>query len=910
MSATEFLRLARLLPAALLPVIAGTAHAADDPAPAGRLPAGVAPTHYRLSLRIDPQAEEFSGQAVIDLKLRSPTRTIWLHGLGLRVAAVLITSGTQRIAARYEELDHDFGVARVMTEREVPAGAATLSFSYSAPFQTTGQGLYHTKAANDWYAFTQMEAIDARRAFPGFDEPGFKTPFDITISARATDKVVTNTPETRSVALEDGWVRHEFRTTRPLPTYLLAFVVGPLDIVEAPPIAPNATRHTPLPLRIVATRGQAARMAYAAREAPRLVRRLEEYFGLPFPYPKLDLIATPAGNGAMENAGAIIFEDSLLLFDEHPTARQQSNFGMVLAHEAAHQWFGDLVTPAWWDDIWLNESFAEWMGVKIAAAWRPDLDIDADQLEGTLEAMSTDALRAGRQIHQPITSNAEISAAFDDITYQKGAGVLAMIESYLGEQRFRKGVRLHLARHAYGTATASEFFSAMAQGSGDPQVVDAFRSFVEQAGVPLLTVRVAADGRSLTLAQSRYRWLGSAGSDAELWKIPVCVDVIGAPSASKHCTLLTGRSGTLPLPAPAGAAVIHPNAQGAGYYRFSVDPGTFHRLIEAAPRLPAREALAFADSVGAAFDAGRLSVADLLTGAGVLAAHPDRTTALLLGHKLLSLHDVLASAPERAALERRIVALYKPRLESLGYDPAAGRYASDSGQQQLLRQSVLSLVALGGRDAEVRRVLTAAAQRSLTDPAALDPGLRSTAWSVGVQELGKGFAAELESVVFTSPDAHVRQDAARALGRAEDPPLADAARALTLDKRADINTVATVTGRFGFASDQWLLYGKAGWAGAQVNFSGRNTALQDSFSFDNWRNGWTLGAGLEYKISRNMSLGVEYSFIDLDGERDNGVTRLGLPVTLRDHDLQVQSVTARLNFHFYRDEYSVPPPVK
>lgn len=776
----------------LLAALSGTTLAFGESAPAGRLPTDVTPTHYRVSLRIDPRTERFSGETTIAVTIHAPTRTIWLDGLGLTVSSVSISAGKQKIPARYEEVDHEFGVSRIVTDTAVPAGQATLSFQYSAPFQTDDQGLYHTRAAGNWYAFTQMEAIDARRAFPGFDEPGFKTPFDITISARTADKVVTNTPETHAVAVKDGWVRHEFQTTRPLPTYLLAFVVGPLDIVNAGDIPPNSVRHRPLPLRIVATRGQGPRTAYAAREAPKLVRRLEEYFGIPFPYPKLDLIASPLGGGAMENAGAIIFDDSLLLLGEKPTARQQSSFGMVAAHEMAHQWFGDLVTPAWWDDIWLNESFAEWMGVKISSEWRPDLGIKADQLTNTLTAMNTDALRTGRQIHQPIDSNAQISGGFDNITYEKGAGVLGMIESYLGDERFQAGVRLHLRRHAYGTATADEFFAAMADGSGDPGVVEAFRSFVDQVGVPLVTVTAAADGRSLALEQSRYHPLGSAGDDAELWKIPVCVDVIRAAHHDKRCTLLTARTGTLALGAASAGAVIHPNADGAGYYRFAVDAGTFKGLLGVAQQLPPREALAFADSASAAFDAGRLSFSDLLAAAGVLAGHPDRAASLQLGYKLLAIHDVLASAAERPALEHRIVALYKPRLESLGYDPAAGRYASDPSEQQLLRQALVGLVALGGRDPQVRQVLEQAAEHSLADPNALDPGLRRAAWGVGVQELGKPFADKLEALVFSTSNPYVRQDAVRGLAEAEVPPVAEQARALTIDKRADMSTVIRI----------------------------------------------------------------------------------------------------------------------
>jgi aminopeptidase N len=780
-------------PAAEPPVSATPAPTAAAAAPAGRLPEGVTPTHYSLRLSIDPKSDTFSGETTIRVTLKAPTHNIWMHGLGLTVSSVTVMAGTHRIPAHYEEVDHDFGVSRVVTDADVPAGEASLAFVYTAPFQGSGQGLYRTKIADDWYAFSQFEAIDARRAFPGFDEPGFKTPFDITLRTRGADKAVTNTYEAHTTAEKDGWVRHEFRTTRPLPTYLLTFAVGPLDIVDAPAVPPNAVRHTPLPLRIVAARGQAPRTAFAARESPKLLQRLEEYFGIPFPYSKLDLIASPLAGGAMENAGAIVFDDSLLLFGEHPTAREQAAFGSVTAHEMAHQWFGDLVTPAWWDDIWLNESFAEWMGVKVSDAWRPDLDIRADQLSQTLAAMNTDALRVGRQIHQPIATNAEISGAFDEITYEKGAGVLGMIESYLGEERFRQGVRLHLTRHAYGTATAADFFAAMAEGSGDQGVVDAFRSFVDQPGVPLLSVTATSGGRSLDLGQSRYRRLGSQGDDAELWKIPVCVHVIGASHSGKSCTLLTGRTGNLQLGAEAEGSVVHPNSEGEGYYRFAVDPTTYVGLLTVVPRLPAREALSFADSVGAAFDAGRLSFADLLAAAQVLANHPDRNAALFFGQKLLAIHDVLAEPAERPALERRLVTLYKPRLEALGYDPAAGRYASDPSGRQLLRQSLISLVALGGRDAEVRRVLAQAAQRSLDDPKALDPGLRATAWAVGVQELGKPFAERLEPLVFSSPDSHIRDAAVAALARAEDPPVADQARALTLDKRGDIrNTLGIV----------------------------------------------------------------------------------------------------------------------
>lgn len=773
---------------ALIALLAATgAVRAQDAPPAGRLPDTVVPTHYQLRLDIDPRQSQFAGSAQIEVTVATPVSSLWLHGLGLKVKSASVVAGGKTLAARYQEVDHDTGVARLTTASPIPAGAAQLRFEYAAPFQSSPQGLFRSRTGKDWYAFSQMEPIDARRVFPGFDEPRFKTPFDITVRTHGGDLAVSNAPELPGAARSGGGTLHRFQTTKPLPTYLVAFAVGPLQIVEATPLAPTAVRHEPLPLRIVGVQGDAARFRFAAAQAPELIRRLEAYFGSAFPYPKIDLIAAPTQIGAMENAGAIIFAESYLALPGDPTPRQQSSFGAVAAHELSHQWFGDLVTPAWWDDIWLNESFAEWMGSKIADQWRPQLGIEEEQLDSTLGAMNTDALSAGRPIHQPIARNAEIATTFDDITYQKGAGVIGMVESYLGEERFQKGVRLHLSRHAYGTATAAEFFRAMAEGGGDPGVVAAFESFVNQPGVPLIAVAHAADG-SLTLTQSRYRPLGpGARGAAPPWKIPFCAAFYpGGTPPQKLCTLLTGASGTLSVPAALRGAVVHPNAGGAGYYRFTVDDKLSQALFAMAARLPAREAITLADSTAAAFDAGRLPFAGLYKAAAALAEHPDRTTAVSLGTRLRSLHDRVATPAERVLLERALVSLYGPRLTRLGYDATPGRYAAQSAGEQLLRRELLSLVGLTGRDAQVRGALAALAQRSAADPAAVEALLRWRVWAVGLQEHGAPLFAPLKGLT-RSADAQVRQDAGAALGYAP-APLAPEALALALDPNLSLGS--------------------------------------------------------------------------------------------------------------------------
>ena len=772
-------------------LLAGVAAAADNhDLPRGALPDTVTPLEYRLTLTIDPRQANFTGRAEIRISVREATDAIWLHGNGLTVARITVHTGRRQIGARYREFDGTLGLARADLEAPLPAGEALLRIDYAAPFQTAPQGLYRVQAGGDWYVFSQLEAIEARRVFPSFDEPRFKTPFEITVTAPKGDRVIANAPLDQSTAAPSSMTRHRFRRTPPLPTYLLAFAVGPLDVVEAQPVPPNKVRHTPLPLRFVATRGQGPALAFAIRETSSLVTRLEAYFGIPFPYPKLDMIGSPGHFGAMENAGAIIFSDSILLVGSTPTVRQQSHFGTTAAHEIAHQWFGDLVTPAWWDDIWLNEAFAQWMGVKIADAWRPANAIANEQLSGTLEAMDVDALSVGRPIHQPIATSAQIADTFDSITYNKGAGVIGMVESYLGEERFRAGIRLHLARHMHGTATAQDFFAAMAEASGEPALVDAFRSFTDQAGVPLIRTDVSADGRSALLVQSRYRPLGTAAPGASpAWKIPVCVTAYSDDAAKKSCSLLGGASGELFLAGGTTPKALLPNAGGAGYYRFALDDAAFDALAAYATRLPEREAAVLADSVGAAFDAGRLSLDNLTRMARVLANHPDRTAALMLGYKLADIHDRVADSVARPGLERLLNDIYEPRLRALGLELQAGRYAAEPSDRQLLRRELAGIVALWARNRETRRALAAAAQRSIDDDTALDPLLRSRAWAVGVQELPATFRQAIENRLLEGNDPLVKADAATALGYAEDPESSRHTHALVLNPKVQPEAV-------------------------------------------------------------------------------------------------------------------------
>lgn len=783
----------RLIPAALLLCCANVALAAEPSVPRGQLPDAVQPISYDLFLTVDPTQERFSGVTTIKVDIKTPEPFIWLHGLGLSVSQATVTQGGKTIKARYTEAEPVTGVARLDLAGTLAAGPATVRIAYDAPYREGAEGLYRTEVSGKWYGFTQMEPIDGRRMFPSFDEPRFKTPFTVSVSTPTGNKVIANAPLAKTTPQNHGMTLHSFAPTKPLPTYLVALAVGPLDIVEGT-IPPNAVRKTPVPFRGVATEGQGPRLAYAIEHTPTHVALLENYFGIPYPYEKLDIIASPQMGGAMENAGAIIYNDNLILLNANAPIQQQRIFGIVSSHELAHHWFGDLVTPNWWTDIWLNESFAEWMGVKVGDLWRPDLGISTGLTADALGAMSIDSRKAGRPIYQPVTDNTQIASTFDGITYEKGAGVLAMIESYMGPEKFQAGVRKHLSAHEHATATAGQFFAAMADAAGDPQVLRAFKSFVEQEGVPLVTVARSADGKQLTLRQARYRPVGSAIQAGQSWVIPFCAKFYAGAQSTKACTIMTETEATMPVPAGFEQAAIMPNADGAGYYRFALSSDDQAKLLALGLQLQDREALALADSLQAAFDADVTKLDALMAAAQALVGHKERRAALWLPGGLAELDRQALSGAASAAMKARIGAMLKPELAKIGFDPRAGAHRSEPADRQALRQALVGGLFYDAEDESTTKTLADAAQASLNDPAALDVGFRAVAWSAGVKTLGKPFAQSLTAKLLEGRDSYERAHAAFALGHTKDLTLAAEMRALALDKRLRFQESLSIVG--------------------------------------------------------------------------------------------------------------------
>jgi len=779
-----------LLASALL-FATGLAHAADATVPRGPLPRTVVPSLVKLELKLDPKQERFSGTTRIEAKVAEATDTIWMHGSDLKIAkAEAVVAGGKRIALTATDADVS-GVLKLSAAEKIPAGDAVIEIAYDAPFGQL-QGAYRVKPDGRDYVVTQMEPLGARHAFPGFDEPSFKQPWDITLIVPEGDVAVANSAETKTEKLGDGWKKVTFNRTEALPSYLIAFAVGPWDVPLGPDIAPNGSRTTPIKLRGIAAKGQGGRMKYSLANTPAIVRGLEDYFGIPYPFDKLDNVAAPDfWAGAMENAGLIVYRDTLMFPDETSAVGARQGFWGVSAHELAHQWFGDYVTMKWWDDIWLNEGFATWMGNKVHGQLQPDAHTDRGLLEGALGAMGADSLASTRRIHEPIKDFTDIQSAFDGITYQKGAATLVMFESYIGPEKFRDGVRNYMKAHARGNATSADLISALAAQSSDPKAVSqAFFSFIDQPGVPFLKIDVeCGKGKNPTLVvqQQRYLPIGSAADANQTWGIPLSVRYADGGQIREEKGLINGAQSRFELKqAKACPTWVMPNAHGTGYYRFALAPKWQQSLSDAFARLDEREQRVYADAVTSAYGAGTLTSSQLLAALPQLAGAEVRQTATAGMNNVGWMAEFLIKdEAERAQFRNEAAGIYRPRLDALGMAPKQGEQDDD----RLLRTRLIAYFADTLKDKGVREALAKQGRAVLgldaggkLDPDAAPRDIRGWALRMAVQDGDKTVFDAAEKQFRATQDAELRGQLLGALGATSDPKLAEHARSMVLEK--------------------------------------------------------------------------------------------------------------------------------
>jgi len=741
--------------------LTATAQAADLP----RLADDVVPKAYDLSFTIDPRQKRFSGEARITVTLAKPTTEFTINGRDLRVTkAALTPKGGASIAATFRDDAENPGWARVTLSSAAPAGEAVLTIAYDAPFSTGSSGLYLKLTEDETaYAFTQMEPTDARRVFPSFDEPRFKTPFTVAVTAQSGDVVVTNGPSRGTERQSGGRVRHMFATTEPLPTYLIALAVGPFDVVEAKPMPKTALRPREIPLRGIALKGKGEAFATALAYTPRFIEWFEEYFAAPYPYAKLDLIAVPNKPGAMENAGAITYGERYILLTNQSTAFDVRAFAEIHAHELAHQWLGNLITPVWWDDLWLNESFATWMSHRAAGAVMPETGMERALRDLTAQSLGYDAARSVPPIRRPLRTEQDIERAFDFVTYSKGGAVIAMVEDYVGRDRFRDGLRAHVRRFPHQNATSKDLFDSFEQATGDRQIGAIFESFINQAHAPIVTGASSCKGGAQQRAtQITYAPL-ALSLPQQRWTMPVCARSLGASGLGQRaCTVVTEREAFVPLADKSCPDLVLLN-NGAGYFHPAHDADGWKALTTQMSRLAPDEQRVAVDGARSAFASNAIQPPAFLDIVERAAASTD---SALLTNAMGHVSRLEVSVPDDGATAYR--AWVRATLAA-PFD----RTAKQRGAQELA-VALMRTLAVNGRDPALRTRLGEAGRSMITSfqlPMLRSSLPRDLAMRVAIEDGDSALFASLLQSVQGSRDLLFRWDALRALGytpRAED----------------------------------------------------------------------------------------------------------------------------------------------
>jgi alanyl aminopeptidase len=768
--------------ALLATTLLGFRASADTP-PTGRLPDTATPLSYALELKVDPRADRFTGQVRIRVKLATPLDHIWLHASELDVAKIDVTDARGKVRAARLAVRDPSGVVELSFGGTLPAQDIEVVIDYSAAFNAKLQGLYKVKVGDDAYAVTQMEPTSARYAFPSFDEPRFKTPFRVTLNVPSDAVAIANTQQIAERPSADAkWKTLTFATTKPLPTYLIAVAVGPWDVIEGPTIPANSVRKGPIPLRGIGPRGSGPQLRWILDQTPMIVTYYEDYTAQPYPFDKLDLLGAPDfGAGAMENAGLIVFRDAYLRIDaSSPASTYRAAFN-VTAHEIAHQWFGDLVTVPWWNDIWLNEAFATWAQGKATVDLEPAYAGDLARLEGTLGAMGSDSLLSARKIRQPITNFGDIQTAFDGITYQKGAAVLRMFEEWLGEDTYRAAMREYLAKHAYGSGSSDDLVATIAKVSGKGEALrKAMHSFLDQPGIPLVhTSLTCANGTAtLGLSQSRYLPYGVAGRDSVQWSLPVCVRLDRGERSAKQCFLLDRPQHDVPVEGGCTTAYL-PNADAAGYYRFLMPAADLAALSASIAALKPPEQLIFADAVSSAFVQGSSTPGEVLDAMPALSGSEIPQVATALFDRFAWIRKYLATDATRPALDAYAATQYAGRAAALGLR----RQPSDTDAITQLRVRLVEFLAFTTRDAALRRDLNDQGRLALglngtgtVDLSRVDPDIREAALEVAVQDSGAPAFKAVLGELAVNHQTRQRYELLAALGATHDPELGEQAR--------------------------------------------------------------------------------------------------------------------------------------
>ena len=687
-------------------------------ASAQRLPDVAVPENYKLLFNPDLDQAKFTGDETVAIRVLKPTSEITLNSAEIEIQEATITSGktSQKATATFQK-EKEMVVLAV--PKQLGTGPATIHIKYTGILNSEMRGLYLGKDDQGRkYAATQFESTDARRAFPSFDEPAYKATFDISVVADNGLATISNSKIASDTPGAGNKHRVTFATTPKMSSYLAALVVGNFEYTEG--------EADGIPIRIYVTPGKKEMTKFAMETTEFTLHYYNQYFGIKYPYGKLDLIGLPDFSaGAMENTACITYREVALLADDNASVDAKKGVAVTITHEMAHQWFGDLVTAKWWDDIWLNEGFATWMSSKPVEAWKPDWNLDLDDASGTTGSLGLDSLVNTRPIHQAAETPGQIQELFDGIAYGKAASVLRMVEAYLGPEVFRAGTNEYLKEHSYGNATAEDFWGALTRVSKKP-VDKIMSSYVMQPGAPLVSVASKCENgkTNVTLSQRRFFYDAEKlnASNPELWQVPVCLKSFAAGKATETCELLTKKEETFTL--DGCADWVFANTHATGYYRAGYKPEAVRALASAAEQqLSPAERITLQSDVWASVRAGSEPVGDYMALAEGFSNDRNRAVMDDLLGRLDYIDRYLVTDADRPAFQAWIRRVLQPTATEIGWEPKA----TDSEEQKALRGRIFGALGYGGRDPRVLADADKVTDKVLTDPASVDRELAGTA---------------------------------------------------------------------------------------------------------------------------------------------------------------------------------------
>jgi aminopeptidase N len=774
----------------------------------GKLPKQVVPTEY--SIRIVPNIDKltFAGSETVKLNVRSPVRQLVLNVLEMEIASA--TLDDKALPKSAIKIDKKQELLTIALPSELSVGDHALALDFSGKINQQGQGLFYAPyqeqgtGAKKIVLGTQFEATDARRLFPCWDEPSFRARFQLTAIVPENWLAVSNMPVEKEGKVEGG-KEVRFAMTPPMASYLNVFVAGELDLIES--------QVAGVQIRVIATKGKAEWGRYALESTAKILEYYNDYFGVPYPLPKLDQIALPGGfGGAMENWGGITYFESSLLFDPQKSSEEtKQDIFAVIAHETAHQWFGDLVTMAWWDNLWLNEGFASWMGTKCTAHFNPQWEVWLRTNEprnptrrvgiAKEQAMEGDARSTTHPIQQPIANEAEAATAFDDITYQKGQSFLRMLENFLGENVFRDGIRRYIAAHKYSNTTTADLWNSLTESSNKP-VGEIAAAWTQQPGFPIVKVQRAENGE-VSLAQERFT-IHFPNTPALQWKIPLTYFSVG--QAQPESRLMTAKIDNLQnIPIDRAFKL---NAEGAGNYRVQYDDASWNLLLTSLPNL------AYPDRVNLLCDSWALIEADRAPIAlylGLVEKLPSLTQAAER-EQIITVFDYInrlfVGHADREKFQRYARTVLRPSFDELGWDTKSGEAPTASTLRARL------ITALGElNDQEIIAGCRERFQKYLSDPAAIPPDLRSAMLDVVGRYADEATWNKLHELGLQTTNIEEKQNYYHALTHAIDPKLVQKTLQIALTDELPTSRALFLVGKVARYSD----HPEIAWEFAKAN---------------------------------------------------------------------------------------------